>query len=391
MSDTESNFSNHSQNRQDYDMGDYISRTNSNLRNGSNPHSIFERTVEDSLNNTPLLMQQAQRRLSRTNSVVSFSNNKSMPISIDSGSRSNSNIYQSLSNSSNLQRRPSVMSSHRHSENFIAPSLDSTCQIINDNNTTIDDIQVEDHPLSSSLPSSPNNSIFSPSGTTGQKQGGSPGTSPSDYIKGPLSRRPSTIGLDIALGVKENSDQSPPLKLNSFSFSSSNNPIVNNNLSLVDSPLAQGNSPRLVRFQSYADVLSEEASNLRRPSFGNANNGSQLNIKPQSSQSSQDMLEFQFNKQQPSLLKRNSSVTISNNGNTSSGITSTKSNSQYYSIGGSPLSSPIFSNKQHPLKKVVANNDHNIQKDIFERVTPNDYKKYDSKEKSPFHQLSNKD
>ena len=147
MSDTESNFSNHSQNRQDYDMGDYISRTNSNLRNGSNPHSIFERTVEDSLNNTPLLMQQAQRRLSRTNSVVSFSNNKSMPISIDSGSRSNSNIYQSLSNSSNLQRRPSVMSSHRHSENFIAPSLDSTCQIINDNNTTIDDIQVEDHPL----------------------------------------------------------------------------------------------------------------------------------------------------------------------------------------------------------------------------------------------------
>ena len=280
------------------------------------------------------------------------------------------------------------MSSHRHSENFIAPSLDSTCQIINDNNTTIDDIHVEDHPLNNSLPSSPNNSLFSPPGTS-QNQTGSPGTSPSDYIKRPLSRRPSTIGLDMALGVKENTDQSPPLKLNGFSFPNNANPILNNNLSLVDSPLAQGNSPRLVRFQSYADVLSEEASSLRRPSFGNMTNGSQMNIKPQTSQTSQDMLEFQSNKQQPSLLKRNSSITISNSGNASSGITSTKSNTQ--SFGGSPLSSPIFSNqKEHPLKKVVANND-NMQKDIFERVTPNDYKKYDSKDKSPFHQLSNRD
>ncbi|KAL6931060.1 uncharacterized protein HGUI_02537 [Hanseniaspora guilliermondii] len=369
MNDTDNNFTMHSQSKHDIDMNECISRSNSNVRNGSNPHSIFERTVEDNLNNTPLLMQHAQRRLSRTSSVVSF-NNKSNPISIDN-SRSNSNIYQSLSNSSNVHRRPSVMSSHRHSENFIAPSLDSTCQIINDNNTTIDDLQVEDHPLSNSLPSSPNSSIFSPPGTNGQKINSSPSSSPNDYFKGNLSRRPSTIGLDMALGVKD--DQSPPLKLNTFSF---------NNTSLSDSPLAQGNSPRLVRFQSYADVLSEEASSLRRPSFGNMTNGSQTSIKPQSSQ---DILEFQFNKQ-PSLLKRNSSITISNNDNTSSGITSKHS---HQAMGSSPLSSPIFTNKQHPLKNVVSNNE-NIQKGIFDRVSPNDYKKYDSKEKSPFHQLSNK-
>lgn len=369
MSDTDNNFSMHSQGKHDVDMNDYISRSNSNLRNGSNPHSIFERTVEENINNTPLLMQHAQRRLSRTSSVVSF-NNKSNPISIEN-SRSNSNIYQNLSNSSNVHRRPSVMSSHRHSENFIAPSLDSTCQIINDDNTTIDDLQVEDHPLSNSLPSSPNNSLFSPPGTNGQKNTSS-SSSPSEYYKGNLSRRPSTIGLDMALGVKD--DQSPPLKLNTFSF---------NNASISDSLLPQGNSPRLVRFQSYADVLSEEASSLRRPSFGNMTNGSQTNIKPQTSQ---DILEFQFNKQ-PSLLKRNSSINMPNNDNTSSGNTS--KNNYYQTMGSSPLSSPIFTNKKHPLKNVVSNNE-NIQKGIFERVSPNDYKKYDSKDKSPFHQLSSK-
>lgn len=371
MNDTDNNFSMHSQGKHDIDMNDYISRSNSNLRNGSNPHSIFERTVEENISNTPLLMQHAQRRLSRTSSVVSFNNVKSNPISIEN-SRSNSNIYQNLSNSSNVHRRPSVMSSHRHSENFIAPSLDSTCQIINDDNTTIDDLQVEDHPLSNSLPSSPNNSLFSPPGTNGQKNNTSPSSSPSEYLKGSLSRRPSTIGLDMALGVKD--DQSPPLKLNTFSF---------NNASISESLLPQGNSPRLVRFQSYADVLSEEASNLRRPSFGNMTNGSQTNIKPQTSQ---DILEFQFNKQ-PSLLKRNSSINMPNNDSTSSGNTS--KNNYYQAMGNSPLSSPIFTNKKHPLKNVVSNNE-NIQKGIFERVSPNDYKKYDSKDKSPFHQLSSK-
>lgn len=371
MNDTDNNFSMHSQGKHDIDMNDYISRSNSNLRNGSNPHSIFERTVEENISNTPLLMQHAQRRLSRTSSVVSFNNIKSNPISIEN-SRSNSNIYQNLSNSSNVHRRPSVMSSHRHSENFIAPSLDSTCQIINDDNTTIDDLQVEDHPLSNSLPSSPNNSLFSPPGTNGQKNNTSPSSSPSEYLKGNLSRRPSTIGLDMALGVKD--DQSPPLKLNTFSF---------NNASISESLLPQGNSPRLVRFQSYADVLSEEASNLRRPSFGNMTNGSQTNIKPQTSQ---DILEFQFNKQ-PSLLKRNSSINMPNNDSTSSGNTS--KNNYYQAMGNSPLSSPIFTNKKHPLKNVVSNNE-NIQKGIFERVSPNDYKKYDSKDKSPFHQLSSK-
>lgn len=373
MSDTDNNFSMHSQGKHDLDMNEYISRSNSNLRNGSNPHSIFERTVEENISNTPLLMQQAQRRLSRTSSVVSF--NKSNPITIENSgpnSRSNSSIHQNLSNSSNVHRRPSVMSSHRHSENFIAPSLDSTCQIINDNTTTIDDLQVEDHPLSNSLPSSPNNSLFSPPGTNGQKNNTSPSSSPSEYLKSNLSRRPSTIGLDMALGVKD--DQSPPLKLNTFSF---------NNTSISESLLPQGNSPRLVRFQSYADVLSEEASSLRRPSFGNMTSGLQPNIKPQTSQ---DMLEFQFNKQ-PSLLKRNSSITMPNNDNASSGNTSKNIHSQ--TMGSSPLSSPIFTSKKHPLKNVVSNNE-NIQKGIFDRVSPNDYKNYGSKDKSPFHQLSNK-
>ena len=399
MSDIESINSSQSKHFSDHSNEDYISRTNSySTHSAANPHSIFERTVEEPLCNTPLLMHQAQRRLSRTNSIVSFSSNNNystQPITINSNSRSTSNLsnlYRTSSQAS-VNRRTSVISTQRHNENFIAPSLDSTCHIINDNNTTIDDIQIEDHhPLSTSAtssvcPDSPNNSIFSPPGTSNNDHSSninrtSPGTSPTSNIKGPLSRRPSTIGLDMALGIHReevntnNEQQSPPLRLNTFGFSNTNNNNSNNNINNgnVASGLnsAISDSPRLIRFQSYADILTEESSSLRRPSFGNANSSS-LSVKPQLSQSSQDMLEFQFGKQ-PSLLRKNS-------------ITS------HHNLSNSPMSSPLHASKpsigsQHPLKNVVK---EGVRQDIFEKVTPQAYRKFDSNEKSPFHQLLSKD
>ncbi|XBW38765.1 hypothetical protein QEN19_004351 [Hanseniaspora menglaensis] len=356
----------------------YLSRSNS-ISASSNQHTIFERNVEENLSNTPMLMHHAQRRLSRANSVVSIANAATEPIFITSNSRSNSNVsnlYRTSSHAS-VSRRTSVISTHRHNENFIAPSLDSTCHIINDNNTTIDDIHVdEDHPLSSSLGhDSPISTRF-----TSNESKTSPGTSPTAAIKGPMVRRPSTIGLNMALGVHKedssslNDQQSPPLRLNTFGFSTSTSiPNASGNIaaslsnSKAESHLAQGNSPRLVRFQSYADILSEESSSLRRPSFGSTNNSTN-SLKPQTSQES---LEFQFIRQ-PSLLKKPSTA-----------------GSQ--TLGSSPLSSPLHSGKQfnnHPLKRnlMAEGND-----DIFEKVNPQDYRKFDSKEKSPFHQLLGKD
>lgn len=400
MSDIESINSAQSKHFNETNNEDFISRSNSYNNASSNPHSIFERTVEESLSNTPMLMHHAQRRLSRTNSIVSFSNsniygsinnNTSQPITINANSRSGSNLsnlYRTSSQAS-VNRRTSVISTHRHNENYIAPSIDSACPFINDNNTTIDDIDIEDHPLSTSAssmvsPDSPNNSIFSPPGAPGSNSNinkSSPGSSPTAMIKGPLSRRPSTIGLDMALGVHREHEvtnheqQSPPLRLNSFGSNNAINSGINSNAgvssglnsSLADSSLPQGNSPRLVRFQSYADILSEESSSLRRPSFGSANNSS-LSVQPQTSQSSHEGLEFQFGKQ-PSLLKKNAA-------------------SPYPNFNSSNLSSPLHaSTSPHPLKNSLSEG----KKDLFEKVTPQEYKKFTPNEKSPFHQLSNKE
>ncbi len=90
----------------------------------------------------------------------------------------------------------------------------------------------------------------------------------------------------------------------------------------------------------------KKASNLKRPSFGNANNGGHYQAQKFSIISRICWNSNSANKQ-PSL--KIYSITISNNGNTSGGITSAKSNSQYYSIGSAIIPYFFFSNKSNIL------------------------------------------
>ncbi|EDO18257.1 hypothetical protein Kpol_1039p6 [Vanderwaltozyma polyspora DSM 70294] len=186
---------------------------------------IFERDVEDPLSPTT----------TNTNNYTSSS-----PLSL-SRQQSNTSIYSNMNNNNaNAASNNNLVNSttHHNLENLIPPALDASCSIITDENTNLNDV---------------------------------------DLI---YSRRPSTIGLDMALGNRyfkdshqfSNSNSSSSANLyrsQSHSIASPSSPHLylsrtysntnnnnNNNPSRVASPTDPHH--KLLRFYSYADMLSDE-------------------------------------------------------------------------------------------------------------------------------------
>ena len=233
--------------------------------NKSNPSFIFERTVQDvnsnnlffappvSASNTARSSRSNTARSSRSNSFYNLQTVSPIPISggrtKSSSSRKNSNNVlspldnvmpnsRSASNSttSSLAHQEYVLNPisdmhHHHSrrrtlENSVAPALDASCSIVNDENTDLTDV---------------------------------------DMV---YSRRPSsTIGLNMALLGRTNSATlpsasspvSPDLKLSrSYSHSAGARPALNN-VNNTGMTTASGEpKSRILRFYSYVDMLSDE-------------------------------------------------------------------------------------------------------------------------------------
>lgn len=127
-----------------------------------------------------------------------------------------SNINNCNCNNANNVNNSTNDSNYLHTlENFVPPALDESCSIVTDANTKLDDV---------------------------------------DMI---YSKRPSTFGLDMALGRTRSSSTVTPraqsthdLRLNSTNLSSRQ---TSNELKSSPSP-----SSRLLRFYSYVDMLSDE-------------------------------------------------------------------------------------------------------------------------------------
>lgn len=115
--------------------------------------------------------------------------------------------------------------SHHTLENLVAPALDEGVTIVNDDSTDLEAVEM----------------IY--------------------------SRRPSTIGLDMALGRTRTSSFSETATLNAQAQGAGANPRLmrTNSASQSSGPETR---PRVLRFYSYADMLSDENSqNPRRPSI----------------------------------------------------------------------------------------------------------------------------
>ncbi|CCD23424.1 Vhs2p NDAI_0B03900 [Naumovozyma dairenensis CBS 421] len=236
---------------------------------------IFERNVEDpyiltktasnsnlglnlsrNASHTSLLQRRISTSSSASNRPRYFStsnlntltpqltNSSSASLSLSrSGSRSYNNPDNAPGSPDYVLPNHNSLDHHHNLENFVPPALDAGCSIVTDKDTNLDDI---------------------------------------DMI---YSKRPSTIGLDLALGRTSsfstlidnnnytnydedynNEMNNPSISLNgtntNLSNSSNNNDKnINNN---------GRNSPRLLRFYSYVDMLSDE--NIRRNSTNNNNN-----------------------------------------------------------------------------------------------------------------------
>ncbi|CAI4050358.1 hypothetical protein N7582_004895 [Saccharomyces uvarum] len=231
--------------------------------NKSNPSFIFERTVQDvnsndllfappvSASNTARSSRSNTARSSRSNSFYNLQTASPIPFSSgrtkSSSSRKNSNNVlspldnvmpnsRSNSTSSSLAHQEYVLNPisnmhHHHSrrrtlENSVAPALDASCSIVNDENTDLTDV---------------------------------------DMV---YSRRPSsTIGLNMALLGRTNSATlpsasspvSPDLKLSrSYSHSAGARPTLNN-VNNTGMTTASGEpKSRILRFYSYVDMLNDE-------------------------------------------------------------------------------------------------------------------------------------
>lgn len=145
-------------------------------------------------------------------------------------------------------------------ENFVAPALDAGCSIVTDDNADLDDLDIV-------------------------------------YM-----RRPSTLGLDMALGrTKSNSSatitapqsfsgsrsgsftsQAPALGL-SRTYSNSNSHANNTNNNAGSNQPSSQQDAKTLRFYSYADMLSDEMAsssptmkNFRRPSLSHSSSFSYL-------------------------------------------------------------------------------------------------------------------
>ncbi|QLL31417.1 hypothetical protein HG536_0B02800 [Torulaspora globosa] len=220
----------------------------------SNNSLIFERDVED-----PGLMtsNSPSNSLSKHGSTASLLSRQYSNQCVGPRSRDGSTTLPHsppLEGHSPEYVKPSL--DHRRTlENFVAPALDAGCSVVTDDNANLDEMDIV-------------------------------------YM-----RRPSTIGLDMALGrTKSNS---------SATITSSNNNNNNNNenggfgspsspsvppLSLSrsysNSNCTQPENPRTLRFYSYVDMLSDEMAHnsqsyMRKPALSYSFSSSHIRSGPQ--------------------------------------------------------------------------------------------------------------
>lgn len=200
---------------------------------------IFERNVED-----PLFLSQGSRPVSRPVSRAisrSVSRNASRPLSrkpsqatIATLSNTNDNYLHSL-------------------ENFVPPALDESCSIVTDVNTKLGDV---------------------------------------DMI---YSKRPSTLGLDMALGRTRSSSFATPRAQSTHDLGLQSNPSTRQTSD--EFPSSSPSPPsRLLRFYSYADMLSDENIQQQQQQY-------QQQIQGQNSSSNSTMHP---NQHRPDLLNHNS-------------------------------------------------------------------------------------
>ncbi|KAM3160758.1 Viable in a HAL3 SIT4 background protein 2 [Lachancea thermotolerans] len=151
--------------------------------------------------------------------------------------------------------RDSASASGRHAlEDLVAPALDASASIVNDQDTDLDNVEM----------------IY--------------------------SGRPSTLGLDLALGrTRTNSFQNLP----ALSRAGSTASAISMSSAASAASAASGAScasctsnasnatatdrPRVLRFYSYADMLSDENAHSRRPSLTQSTSSSLLRQSPQPS------------------------------------------------------------------------------------------------------------
>lgn len=228
--------------------------------NNSNPSFIFERTVQEASSNDlflqPPVSASNTSHSSRSNSFYNLqtispipisgskvrtpslrknSNNVSSPLgNVIPTSRSASNsTTSSLAHQEYILNPICNMQNHHHRrrtlENSVAPALDASCSIVNDENTDLSDV---------------------------------------DMV---YSRRPSSaVSLNMALLARtnsatlpssESSPASPDLKLSrSHSHSAATRPTLNNinNTGMTTTTSNGEPNSRILRFYSYVDMLNDE-------------------------------------------------------------------------------------------------------------------------------------
>lgn len=130
--------------------------------------------------------------------------------SATSRSASSASLSQQLQNSPTGCKH----SNHHNLENLVAPALDASAALVTEKDTNLDNVEM----------------IY--------------------------SRRPSTIGLDMALGRTRTNSHSNLPELSRATTASASTTMG-----------SVSERPRVLRYYSYADMLSDENSNPRRPSI----------------------------------------------------------------------------------------------------------------------------
>ncbi|CCC68744.1 hypothetical protein NCAS_0B06600 [Naumovozyma castellii] len=227
---------------------------------------IFERNVEDPYILTKTTSSNLSRHASHTNLLlqrktstasnntnykpryVSTSNLNALSPQYTNSSISTTNSLSQLTttttnNGDYVLPNHNSMDHHHNLENFVPPALDAGCSIVTDKDTNLDDI---------------------------------------DMI---YSKRPSTIGLNMALGRTRTNSLSPSNQANrrpslASSSSEADLPTTSRNLrQTVSSSSPPSAHPRLLRFYSYVDMLSDE--NLNQNQNTNTNQmHSTNNVRP---------------------------------------------------------------------------------------------------------------
>lgn len=206
----------------------------------SNSSLIFERNVED-----PCLMTQAhspQEGFSKhgsTTSLLSRHNSNQFPGLRSRGSTATIPHSPLMEGQSPEYVMPSL--DHRRTlENFVAPALDAGCCVVTDDNADLDDMDIV-------------------------------------YMK-----RPSTMGLDMALGRTKSNSSSTITSANQDTQQT----VPQLSLSRSYSNSTNNDHTRTLRFYSYADMLSDEMAQTspnpgRKPSLGYSLSSSHIKSSPQ--------------------------------------------------------------------------------------------------------------